>query len=995
MLLGVIVGTPALLLVGIGSPLPSSLPSSSELSRALASREVSAGAVITVLAAITWMAWARITAAVAIELVAHWRGVTAPHLALLGSSQRWAASLVSGAMVLLPGLRPVGAAEPAGRPEPTVAVSLLEDARVVVQLDRPTHGPARTAESTWLVRRHDSWWSIAERALGDGARWREIVAANVGRSVSPGVVFDGSIDRLLEGWVLTLPETDGARLPDTSATVVVAAGDTLSSIAARQYGDASRWTELWTANAGRAFDGRTFDDPSLILPGWRLDAPMHEAPASTASGAEPPPPGDPVIEQQAPSDPANGDQRSSEAPPSEAPSSEARRSEPPRRESSAIEPEPATTVEGAGPHGAVTPTWVDGHAPSGAPVGVGGAVVLSAGVVGVVHLRRQQQLRRATVRSRLAAPAGRAVQAELTLRALDRPTLIARIDLAMRAAAAGLLRTDARPLGLLVGPDGRIIVLLSGWAHSAPPPWSADPSGERWVLPATATIDELAEAARHVAVPCPALCHIGDVNGDLLMVDLEALGLLVVDGPEKAAQSIVRAMAAALAVSPLAETSHLIVTGLEQGATLSHPQGHHACDIDAALDLAAVSLGSTIGATGDGASTFDLRVRHTAGEAWEPAIVLASGQPLPHSLGADLVEMCSPPRRGLAVVLDRAVAGTPWSLRCDDHGRWRLLPLDLELRPIGITADDVVVIGELIAEASAPLVEGSGDEDASSDGGGRSAAAFRERDWALAVRLLGEVDVVDRDGRAALFERSKALELVAWLSQHRAGATRARARTALWDVDVRDATFANVVSDARRALGKASAPAGGEWIARTLTEALPLDPLVVTDADLLADRLAHARGCDAADALAILRPGVELIRGSPLSGTAYTWADAEGITSSLVLLATSAAAELAAACLRLGDIEGVFWATGRGLAVLPGHEELIGLRMRAHAQAGDRSGVRAEWAAYERSLTADPWSDGVAAPKLVALRHDLLTATYADAGLSAGGGPRPSERPRP
>ena len=29
--------------------------------------------------------------------------------------------------------------------------------------------------------------------------------------------------------------------------------------------------------------------------------------------------------------------------------------------------------------------------------------------------------------------------------------------------------------------------------------------------------------------------------------------------------------------------------------------------------------------------------------------------------------------------------------------------------------------------------------------------------------------------------------------------------------------------------------------------------------------------------------------------------------------------------------------------MLPGHEELIALRMRAHAGAGDLSGVRLEW----------------------------------------------------
>ncbi len=83
-------------------------------------------------------------------------------------------------------------------------------------------------------------------------------------------------------------------------------------------------------------------------------------------------------------------------------------------------------------------------------------------------------------------------------------------------------------------------------------------------------------------------------------------------------------------------------------------------------------------------------------------------------------------------------------------------------------------------------------------------------------------------------------------------------------------------------------------------------------------------------------------------------------------------AELAGHALSIGDTELVFWATGQGLAVLPGHEELIALRMRAHARSGDLAGVRQEWESYERVIVADAWSDGEPAPKLLALRRELL-----------------------
>jgi hypothetical protein len=211
------------------------------------------------------------------------------------------------------------------------------------------------------------------------------------------------------------------------------------------------------------------------------------------------------------------------------------------------------------------------------------------------------------------------------------------------------------------------------------------------------------------------------------------------------------------------------------------------------------------------------------------------------------------------------------------------------------------------------------------------------------------------------------------LATHRDRSTRANARTSLWEQDVRDATFANVVSEARRALARLVAPPEGEeWVGRTLTEALPLHSRVTTDADVLARVLSESRGQPPRRAIELLRTPVESIVGLPFEGTSYLWPDGEGITSNLILLATSAAAELAARCLAIGDTEGVFDATARGLRVLPGHEELIGLWMRAHARAGDHAAVRQEWNSYERVVNADPWSDGEPSPKLVDLRKELL-----------------------
>jgi hypothetical protein len=215
--------------------------------------------------------------------------------------------------------------------------------------------------------------------------------------------------------------------------------------------------------------------------------------------------------------------------------------------------------------------------------------------------------------------------------------------------------------------------------------------------------------------------------------------------------------------------------------------------------------------------------------------------------------------------------------------------------------------------------------------------------------------------------------------------SRAAARTALWDLDVRDATFANVVSDARRAMARAVPPPDAEeWIERTLTEQLPLHPHVVSDADLLRARTEHARTLAPAH-VEVLRPGLELVTDIPFAGTGYLWPDAEGITSALTLLATGAATDLARAYLALGDVQGVFWATGQGLKVLSGHEELIALRMRATCppRRSRRSPQRV--GGLRACAQRDPWSTGEPSRSSSRSDAELLSTGLERDGSGASG----------
>ncbi len=597
--------------------------------------------------------------------------------------------------------------------------------------------------------------------------------------------------------------------------------------------------------------------------------------------------------------------------------------------------------------------------------GLATALMMSAGAVGLLETRRRRQLRAATVGARLSPYSAERVQTEILLRSLSASERLARLDLALRSAAPDLASQATSVLAAVMYDTGDVCLFLRGCATPADPEWALDIHANTWRLSGATSLSTLAQRARLCAQPCPAMVHLGGVaEGGELFVDLEAVGTLAVQSPH--ATAILRNIAASLAVSPFLEAARLFTVGLGD-VSLGTPNSEPVDSLDAALDAAAMVLGSTAQLARE-ATTFGLRTVGAGGEAWEPAVVVAAGESARSVLQGEL-RTAAAGGRGLAVVVDTYIDDAAWQLSFID-GRHVLEPLGLVVQPVGLSESDVAAVAALLDEAAAlpivsvlaPIVPRA------------HAEPFAEPDWALLVRVLGQVQVTAKGGAVADFERSKATELVVWLSQHRQRPTRTSARTALWDLDVRDATFANVVSDARRAMARAIAPGEGEeWIARTLTEDLPLHPRVITDADLLALRIEHARGLMPLDAIEVIRPGVELCAGMPFAGTSYLWTDAEGITSSLILLATGAAIELANHYLSLGDVDGVFWATGQGLKVLSGHEELISLRMRAHARRGDLAGVRSEWESYERAIAADPWAAAEPAPKLVGLRRELLS----------------------
>ncbi len=962
-LLALVVGVPVLLVRFVGNPWPG---------RTRLELGDDVAVVIGVLAVLAWLIWARFVLAVAGELrdqlaalrveIGHETGTRVdvvapapPHGGLGVLAQR----LVAAALIVLPlavrattaaGGAPVGLA--GDRPPAALVVESAPTKPARAEIRQPVDRPADPGRfsRTVVVAPGDTLIGLARTHLGSPERWREVFELNRerpqadgGRLVTPSLIHPG--------WRLRLPADTRAEAVAylETTTITIEPGDTLWDLADHRLAGAG-FAHDDSSVAGYvqrviAANPDVVEDPDLIYPGERFDFPAVGTPPSRRADST-----EPVTTSEAPT---------TTVPTTTVPTTTA---------TTTTTTTTTTTVPAAVPapdEGAVAEPRR-----SPAPIGIGHAAMLTAGVLALLAARRRIRLRAAEPRARVPEPPPDIVATERLLRTVDAGERLLRVDIAVRAAAATLVGTldgAARIAVVRAGSDGDVELTLTA-AAALPSPWVGN--GACWRLPGAVPIELVADPARSVGAPCVALVQIGvDTEGRDILVDLEAIGLLAVAAPAETADAVVRGIAAGLAGSLFAEVANLIGVGLDEAVFLEHRHAHHVAHVDEAVELAATLIGTTGSAR---QSTFVLRSRHTGGEAWEPAVVLA-GSAVADEVTADLARTAARRQGGLAMVVAGEPPGAGWTLRATDR-RWTLEPLELGVVPVGLTGAEVAAIHDVLEHAGAGLVA---DEpfDVTVDDLTWAGEEYVEPEWSLMVRLLGPPEVVDRDGHPIRFERSKTLELIAWLALHRDRPTRAGARTALWELDVRDATFANVVSEARRAMARlVPPPEGEEWLGRTLTEVLPLHPAVVADVDLVCARLDQARLQPPDLAIQTLRPAVELIRDLPFAGTGYLWPDAEGITSNLVLLATSAAAELAGHFLSMGDVDGVFWATGQGLKVLPGQEELIALRMRAHAHAGDLSGVRLEWETYERVLNADPWSDGEPAPKLVLLRRELLAS---------------------
>lgn len=141
------------------------------------------------------------------------------------------------------------------------------------QAERRAEGGSEGWGRRYTVVEGDTLWRIAQRELGDGGRWREILSANSDVIPGDGGVTVGMQIRLPGRASASAAPAGGAQAQTppraTSGTrnYTVREGDTLSRIASRELGSVSRMQEILDLNRG------VLDDADMVRVGMTIRLP--------------------------------------------------------------------------------------------------------------------------------------------------------------------------------------------------------------------------------------------------------------------------------------------------------------------------------------------------------------------------------------------------------------------------------------------------------------------------------------------------------------------------------------------------------------------------------------------------------------------------------------------------------------------------------------------------------------------------------------------------
>jgi DNA-binding SARP family transcriptional activator len=930
-LFGLLIGLPLLLVaLGHGLPLRTGLPVS-EVSQRLTSRD-NGTLLLDVLLAVGWVGWAGFAAGTVTEIAAVARGRSAPRLSI-GPAQQLASRLVTTALLLAPAVHT------------PVLLNLAP-----ISLTTVAMGPALSPHL------------VAQTSADPSAHTPQVPVVPVAGRVAARPAN---------------PATTGQKI---YVVADPAAGhhDTLWEIAAKHLGDPLRWHDIFQLNQNRTQpDGTRMVDPALIRPGWRLTMPADAIDLPTATPPQPaeestpraPAPTyfhgldhDHAQEQPGPR-PSAADKGPTSTP---TPDSTAGRSlEQSPRPSPAGKDEPR---EAAGDRPAAQerpePHADSQHEPittTGAAGGALGALVALGALTHLANLRRLQRRRRADGQTVPGSDPALATT-EVALRVLADPLPAQQINTALRTLTqrfTGPLTTKPQELPVrharLTPRDFRLHLAEPVQVGSA-----VSQDGNDWVL----DVNEISAGAPDRPSLLPLLLPVGRQDSDLVLLDLERIGSLRLDGQEEVVDEILAALVTELATAPWSDTAHATLIGMNASrhpalaaVSQTYPEKVRVTTELTAQDIMSIAATNTqlhdLITTGVPEPVLAARTDINS----EPftAELLIFLEPVPPAVLDVLQTSSGPPTRRAHTIITTDETSRPAETYFSVTSQLAVLhPDDVSCVPFLLPAThardirDLAALTERPADRNSPVLiqdeapgsaplkapvgtdacpasevssaernagppsgqpmndagvvlDGESDADPDRMLDGDLAAYLDPLNTSIArIQILGPPDV-QASGEILASRRSACLEIIVYLATRPRGADVIDLDSAIWPHGVKIGTRHQTLTRARTWLGRDDD--GNPHLPLTGQGQLRLGPKVLTDWDLFV-RLARRAQRRPATSIPDLKAALSLVRGKPFENVPtgrYGWLAENLLEQHIPSVIVDAAHQLASLYLDLGE----------------------------------------------------------------------------------------------